>query len=292
MSFYLKILPNLLRINNWPKNLLVFTPLILSHNSNILLYADTFLLMFVMCLLSSSVYIFNDISDIEIDKNHNLKKNRPFASNKISKNHGYIIILILLVIAFTIQFYYFNKSVLALTLVYLFSNFIYTKILREARYFELLILTSFYLLRIYLGSLSNEIELSVWYIAFAFFIFLFLSVLKRAIELQNNNYFFNKKSYKGYIDNDSKKLIKLNDKIILITIFVLFAYYMFGIDKNLYSNYEVMIIPILLIFFWMLKVNNLVKNHKIKIEIINFMLKDLFSYILLFLVIIFTILSI
>ena len=74
---------HLFRINQWIKNLLIFTPLFFSHdwnNFNFIFLVYTF---FSFSILSSTVYIYNDLNDYDNDKNHPTKKNRPIASGKI-----------------------------------------------------------------------------------------------------------------------------------------------------------------------------------------------------------------
>ena len=86
----------ILRPHQWVKNILVFTPMVLSHNFdiyNVILSIKAFI---VFSLTASSIYIINDIIDVEFDKNHPFKKYRPYAAGLVTKNQCIVLILILL----------------------------------------------------------------------------------------------------------------------------------------------------------------------------------------------------
>ena len=93
----MKQILKLMRVKHYIKNLLIFLPLIFSNNmTNINLLIKTFLAFIIFSLITSVVYIFNDLRDIEKDKLHPTKKFRPLASGKIKKVQAYFIIIILL----------------------------------------------------------------------------------------------------------------------------------------------------------------------------------------------------
>ena len=95
MKFYFK----LLRPHHWIKNLILFLPIILTTNFIISIYIKLIYGFISFSLLSSGGYILNDIKDIENDRQHLKKKNRPLAAGIISKNKAYIIALISLSIS-------------------------------------------------------------------------------------------------------------------------------------------------------------------------------------------------
>ena len=89
---------NLIRIKDWLKNIIIFFPLIFSGQFfNSTNYLSLLIGFFTFSVVSSFIYILNDILDIEADKKHPKKKyNKPIASNKISISRAYVILLILL----------------------------------------------------------------------------------------------------------------------------------------------------------------------------------------------------
>ena len=100
-----KMLLKIFRVHHWIKNLLLFIPLITAHkfyNLELILMLCVAFISFSFC--ASSIYIFNDILDIENDKAHPNKKNRPFASSKISIKFGIILGITSLTISFILSF--------------------------------------------------------------------------------------------------------------------------------------------------------------------------------------------
>ena len=106
MKKYLK----LFRVKHYIKNLLVFIPLIFSKNLFDKTKMTSSTIGFIsFCLISSTVYIINDIKDVQKDRNHPVKKNRPIASGEISIKRAIIIAIINVIISFSIVFYCYYK---------------------------------------------------------------------------------------------------------------------------------------------------------------------------------------
>ena len=92
MKNYIK----LIRVKHWIKNLLVFLPIFFSANLfNLELAKVAFIAFVIFCCTSSVIYIINDMSDIEKDKLHPIKKLRPLASGKVTKKQAYVVLIIL-----------------------------------------------------------------------------------------------------------------------------------------------------------------------------------------------------
>jgi 4-hydroxybenzoate polyprenyltransferase len=175
---------NLFRIPQWIKNLFVFVPLIFSQN---LFREDYFLktlhAFLVFCLVSSVIYIINDLIDIEADKAHPEKKNRPIPSGKISRKNGVIAAAVFsLVIILQVPFfnYLFNISVL----LYFLLNFFYSISLKHIVILDVFIIAAGFMLRVIGGAFVINVEISSWLILTTMFISLFLGVMKRHSELQ------------------------------------------------------------------------------------------------------------
>ena len=88
MNSKISLIKNLLvsfRINNWIKNLLVFSALLFSKNLfNPSLFLNTLYVFIMFCFLSSSIYLLNDVIDIKNDRQHPFKKDRPVTQETIS----------------------------------------------------------------------------------------------------------------------------------------------------------------------------------------------------------------
>ena len=102
----------LLRVHHYVKNLLIVLPLFFSGT----LLSDTgkiincILAFICFCLLSSAIYIFNDIRDIEQDRNHPRKSQRPIASGAVSVKAGIVIIVLFLICACAINFVFLSRQ--------------------------------------------------------------------------------------------------------------------------------------------------------------------------------------
>ena len=133
----------LLRVNHYLKNFLVLLPLVFSSELLNLSKLKTTVLGFIaFCLTASIVYIINDLKDIENDKKHPVKKNRPFASGKVSKVEGIIILIVLTLIVLGLSYFIGFEHWIALLLlgVYLLLNVFYSFGLKNVPIVDIVIL--------------------------------------------------------------------------------------------------------------------------------------------------------
>jgi 4-hydroxybenzoate polyprenyltransferase len=187
MKNYLK----LIRVKHWLKNFLVFLPLFFSmnlFNANKLLYC--FLGFIVFSLTSSIIYIINDIRDVENDRKHETKKNRPLASGKVKiKTAIYVAILIFVLdVALLSYLYIISKDLLIVIvpLIYLILNILYSFGLKNKPVIDVVILVSGFLLRIIYGGLVVDIEVSKWLYLMIIFASFYLGFGKRRNEIIKN----------------------------------------------------------------------------------------------------------
>lgn len=174
-----------MRIHQWAKNILVFVPLVLSHNYlqiNGILNSIAAFFAFSFC--ASATYIFNDILDIESDRRHRQKKNRPIASGEVSIPSAISLCIILamatlgICACLPIDFSFVLFSYVLATLSY--SFYFKRKLLADV-----MLLAILYTVRIYAGACATGIEISFWLFAFSVFIFLSLAFLKRFVEVKD-----------------------------------------------------------------------------------------------------------
>jgi 4-hydroxybenzoate polyprenyltransferase len=173
----------LFRIHQWIKNVFIFVPLIFSKN---LFNHDYFLTVlagfFEFCFASSLVYVLNDIIDIEADREHPVKKERPLPSGKISKRSAiFSVIILLLIIIIFLPF--FDRAFDILLLIYILLNIFYSFELKHIVIIDIFSIAAGFMLRIIAGALVINVEISSWLILTTMFISLFLGVMKRRSEL-------------------------------------------------------------------------------------------------------------
>lgn len=175
-----------LRVHQWVKNLLVFVPLLASFqflkSSNA--FTSLALAFISFSLVSSSVYICNDLLDLENDRAHSIKRNRPLASGKISKKQAVVVAMLLLAAGLTVG-YFVALAFLVIVSAYLVLTFVYSIWLKRIALIDVISLAGLYTLRVVAGGLAAGIELSFWLLAFSVFFFLSLAWVKRYAELES-----------------------------------------------------------------------------------------------------------
>jgi 4-hydroxybenzoate polyprenyltransferase len=172
-----------LRPHQWVKNLLVFLPLLAAHRvSSAADWQITGLTFIAFCLCASSVYLFNDLVDIENDRSHARKRRRPFAAATLPIAVGLISAPLLFVLAMVLAWLASPAAALVL-LVYYLSTVAYSFDLKRRVLVDVFVLTGLYGLRVVAGAVAVDVPLSPWLMAFTAFFFLSLALGKRAAEL-------------------------------------------------------------------------------------------------------------
>jgi len=122
----IKVFIDLIRYKSYLKNLIIFLPLFLTYaNWSLISFTKLFFIFLFFSILTSSVYILNDIFDIEIDKKHKKKKYRPLASGLLTIKLAIIISIIFSIISLTYFFFFTQEIVFLLVTSYLIINFLY-----------------------------------------------------------------------------------------------------------------------------------------------------------------------
>lgn len=156
----IKSIIKLLRPKHSVKNLLIFLPLIFGLKDLTLKDFRTSILGFIVfCLVASSIYIINDYKDIEKDRLHPVKKKRPLASGAVTKKEAWITLSILLLVAIIISFT-FPLASIGLIAGYFVLNLGYSLGLKNIPILDVAILTSGFMIRLFLGSTLSGIAVS------------------------------------------------------------------------------------------------------------------------------------
>ena len=175
---------DLIRVRQWIKNILIFFPGVIAINEISMDQAFDVLVAFVAwCLVASAGYVFNDLLDRKSDRAHPIKRLRPLAAGDIDGRNAIVVMVILLSAGFGLAFFV-NVSAVLVLLLYAVLNVAYTTTLKRVKYLDVIVLTLFYLLRLFMGSYASEIEMSQWFILTCYFAFLSLSLNKRYMELR------------------------------------------------------------------------------------------------------------
>lgn len=179
----LKPLVKSLRPHQWVKNLLVFLPMILAHQinpANLLLALAAFT---AFSLVAASVYISNDMLDIESDRRHRTKRNRPFASGRLPLWVGLVLLPLLLLLGFAVSLMALPPQFTLLLAVYVIATILYSFWLKSCLLIDVFMLAGLYSLRLFAGGLAVQVAISDWLLMFSIFFFLSLAFVKRYVEL-------------------------------------------------------------------------------------------------------------
>ena len=177
------ILLKALRVNQWIKNLVVFTAIIFSGSLFIPeAFTESLYAFFVLCLLSSTSYVLNDIIDYPFDKKHPLKKFRPIASGKISIPEATFIVFILTLISL-IAALFFSLPFFFLSLVFILLHFFYSLYLKRRPVVDIFTISFSFMLRTLAGEVVTGYHIPIWLLYTIFFGSLFMATVKRHAEL-------------------------------------------------------------------------------------------------------------
>lgn len=172
------------RTHQWLKNLLLFIPLLASHDlGNATAWITLFFAFFSFSICASAVYVANDLLDLESDRLHTRKRKRPFAAGLVPVAKGVLLVPILLFISFSIGAIV-GPAFLGWLLFYFFVTCVYSFSLKRILLIDCLTLAILYTLRIVAGAAAITNVMSFWLLAFSVFLFLSLAFVKRYAELE------------------------------------------------------------------------------------------------------------
>jgi 4-hydroxybenzoate polyprenyltransferase len=183
MKKYLK----LMRIHHYLKNVLIFLPLIFSQNLfDANLFKKTILGFLSFSILSSIVYVINDIQDVEKDRRHSTKCKRPIASGAVSIKSAYTLVVVISIIGVILNYLAcgFNIKAWVLVIMYIGFNFAYSMGFKNLPIIDITILVSGFLLRVLYGSSITYIEVSKWLYLTVISMSFYLGLGKRRNELK------------------------------------------------------------------------------------------------------------
>jgi 4-hydroxybenzoate polyprenyltransferase len=218
----------LLRIRQWNKNLFIFAPLVFSKR---LFESQSFLAVligfFLFSLASSSVYIFNDIRDIENDRKHPKKQHRPIVSGKISIPFAISLSILLGIVSFIASFY-LKPALGWIILGYLILNLLYSITLKRVVILDVMTIAAGFVLRVMAGAEIVAVYPSSWLIICTILLSLFLAFSKRRHELvlltdRANNHRAVLKHYSSYF---------LDQMIAVVTAATVISYMLYTVSED------------------------------------------------------------
>jgi len=240
-----------LRLHQWLKNVLLFVPLLAAHQ-----IADaegwmTLLLAFVsFSLCASTVYIANDLLDLESDRNHPRKRLRPFASGAVPAWQGVLVAPLLLAASLALGTLV-GGAFLAWLALYFVLTCAYSWGLKRVILLDCITLAMLYTLRIVAGAAALAIPLTFWLLAFSVFLFLSLAFVKRYAELQSQALSGRRKLHgRAYHTDDAPLVMTLGVAAGYASAVVLALYLNSEAVRTLYAQPEAVWGTVPVVLFW------------------------------------------
>jgi 4-hydroxybenzoate polyprenyltransferase len=245
-----------IRLHQWVKNVLVFVPALLAHaffSLSILRGALLAFLAFGLC--ASSVYICNDLVDLDSDRRHFRKRRRPFASGALSVTDGLTAAALL--------------------------TWAYTLRLKRIALLDVMVLAGLYSIRIIAGAAATGVPLSFWLLAFSAFIFLSLGFVKRYAELEVAARAHRLAGQgRGYGSDDLPLILSLGTASGYCAIVVIAVYINSPDSLVLYRHHKTLWLICPLLLFWISRVWMLTARGRMHEDPVVFALRDRLSLLL------------
>lgn len=240
-----------MRPHQWSKNVLLFLPILASHQISTL---GSVILGFVaFCLTASAVYVLNDLMDLSADRAHPRKCRRPFAAGDLSAATGMMMAGGLLLAALAFGLATRNPLFIAVLAFYLALTFLYSLWLKRKLLLDVLTLAGLYTIRIVAGGVAASVVLSPWMLGLSMFMFLALAAVKRQAELTDQMKTGRESTGRAYLVEDLPILRGTAIAAANAAVLVMALYISSDAVQQLYSNSQLLWLICPLLLYWQLR---------------------------------------
>lgn len=266
-----------MRPHHWLKNGLVFVPILLNHNVFDLNSIGHGVVAFIsFSLMASSIYLLNDIVDVEADRRHPTKCKRPLAAGEITKAQAFMAVPALLTASFALSILLPKPKLYLLVLsAYLLLALAYLFFLKRKLLVDVLGLAALHTLRILAGNAAAAIPISSWLLAFSMFLFLSLALVKRYAELRiTQDQSGLKKAGRGYHAEDIEALSQLGMASGCTCALIMALYVDSAAVKELYRYPQLIWLICPIVLYQMARVWFLARRGQMPDDPLVFMIRD------------------
>ncbi|CBZ04236.1 decaprenyl-phosphate phosphoribosyltransferase [Clostridium botulinum] len=247
----------LMRPKQWIKNFFVFAAIIFSGNlTNEIILKNNIITFILFCLTSSTIYILNDIVDLEKDKKHPEKKNRPLPSGRVSKFTAIIMNIVILFTVLFCSYKFVDYKIMYIYLLYIVMNIFYCFKLKNVVILDVMVITFGFVLRMESGSLATKVSVSPWLFLCTILLSLFLALNKRKSEIITLK--DNRGSHRKILEEYSVELIDNMLTIVTPSILISYCIYTFSSVQSKRMMYT---IPFVL--YGIFRYQYLMNNHNL-----------------------------
>lgn len=222
----------LLRPLQWLKNVFVFAPIFFSnHLLEMEYFVPTLVLFASFCMVSSSIYCFNDLRDVEADRMHPKKSKRPIASGKVTVKGGYVMMILCLTTAFALIPLTISVNTSYLYIIiggYWLMNIAYCIKLKQIAILDVSIIAVGFVMRVLAGGVVVDIWVSHWLVMMTFLVTLFLALTKR-----NDDYrLFEQTGLKPRVSITGYNKTFINEATAIVASVTLVCYFMYTMSEE------------------------------------------------------------
>jgi 4-hydroxybenzoate polyprenyltransferase/phosphoserine phosphatase len=264
----------LLRVHQYAKNALVFVPLFTDHLLNVTSAVQALLAAIAFSLCASSVYLLNDLVDLQDDRAHRTKCRRPLACGEIPLSNALVAIPLLLIMAFAVAGTISLAFTGVLALYYALTT-AYSFLLKRKMILDVLALAGLYTMRVVGGAVAISATLSPWLLTFMMSFFLSLALVKRYVELMGRKAanMPDSKS-RDYRNTDASMVGAIAAAAGLNALTLLVLYVSSDSVQNLYARPELLWLAAPALTYWMARVLMLAHRGLMHDDPVVFALKD------------------
>ncbi|QIB35831.1 UbiA family prenyltransferase [Ancylobacter pratisalsi] len=268
-----------LRLGHWSKNVLVLVaPALALQTLSPWMAVQALILFVAMGLLASATYIVNDLLDLAADRQHPVKKDRPFASGRISARKG-VMAGAGLVLATGVLALFLPPAVDLMLAVYAVVTLLYSFVLKRQAFIDVFVLAMLFTVRVLAGSLLLPPDVSPWLLTFSMLLFLSLAMVKRYAELNRVVESGGRDVVaRGYTARDLPLLLAAGvassfSAIVIFVIYLIAEQY----SRDIYNQPGMLWATMPLILMWVLRIWHLTIHGQMSEDPVVFALKDRFS---------------
>jgi len=267
-----------LRLHQWLKNLLILVPLAGAFQmGNPAMLQPVLLAFLAFGLCASSVYVLNDLMDLESDRAHPRKRLRPFAAGTLSIQQGVIASTFLLA-ASALLAAQGREAFMVCLAVYFATTLAYTFFLKSKVLIDCITLGALYTLRIVAGLAAAGLDYSFWLLAFSLFLFLSLAFVKRYAELQAMaDLGRNEARGRGYLASDRSLVQSMGTASGFCAVLLLALYINGDTVLRHYARPEVLWLTILVLLYWISRMWMQAQRGNMDDDPIVFAMRDRYS---------------
>lgn len=255
----------ILKTKQYLKNLLILFPVFFAKELNLLFNVNIIFVLFGFSLICSSVYIMNDLFDLNDDKLHPRKKFRPLASKSISLKNAKIYLILLFIIGIIILtkvdsiFFFFS-------IFYFLINFLYSYKLKHFPFIDIICISLGFIVRLLIGSYFFNLHLTIWIILLTLLLTSYVIMLKRKVDFKNISYSSKLDRISSFYNSSYLNMIIYANGFIICLFYTLYLYYTKDFINNaVISICEILLVGISLFRFYI--INNLNKKFYSPISI-------------------------